>query len=76
MYTEYSPILAIGIPHCNTPTVVSTAACILGKWHVADNVCNKYMYEDILNYLGPVVQSIVSLKILLKGPLVECFTTL
>jgi hypothetical protein len=32
------PILAIGIPHCNTCTVVSTADCTSGKWHVADIV--------------------------------------
>lgn len=30
------PILAIGIPHCKTCTVVSTAAWIFSKEHTAD----------------------------------------
>ena len=36
----------------------------------------KNEYNNMNEYLGPVVQSIVSLTSLLRGQLVKCFTTL
>ena len=43
---KFLPILAIGIPHCKTCTVVSTADCTSGKWHVAEIVWNTSLNFD------------------------------
>lgn len=41
------PILAIGMPHCRTCTVVSTADCIFSNEHTADTDWNQYIKIQI-----------------------------
>lgn len=58
------PILAIGIPHCKTCTVVSTAAWIFSKEHTADTD-----YSEKPNCINQLNQSIFPCSLsLIKGP--------
>ena len=60
---------------CKAPLILSTKnISVFGK---ANDALNNWAlgYHNVPRFLGPVVQSIVSLTSSLRGHLVKCFTT-